>query len=106
MESNELFNTIKLISKKLKEIFNPIQESEIISNFYISLLENQIYRIIFDNFFNNLTEENIKEFNLLTSDIENIMKFTNQVSNHEFANTFDNSYDTTHNHDRNNIHVN
>lgn len=46
------------------------------------------------------------EFDKLVSDIENIMKFTNQVSNHEFANTFDNSYDTTHNHDRNNIHVN
>ena len=46
------------------------------------------------------------EFEKLVSDIENIMKFTDQVANHEFSNTFDNSYDVTHNHDKKNIHVN
>lgn len=74
MESNELFNEIKSISEKLKEIFNPIQESEIISNFYICLLEDQLYRNILANFFNNLTEENIKDCNLLASDIKIIKK--------------------------------
>ena len=43
--------------KKLKEIFNPIQESEIISNFYICLLEDELYRNILENFFNNLTDD-------------------------------------------------
>ena len=74
MKSNELFNEIKSISEKLKEIFNPIQESEIISNFYICLLEDQLYRNILANFFNNLTEENIKDCNLLASDIKIIKK--------------------------------
>ena len=79
MESNELFNEIKSISEKLKEIFNPIQESEIISNFYICLLEDQLYRNILANFFNNLTEENIKECNLLSSDINKIKKDFKQI---------------------------
>ena len=74
MKSNELFNEIKSISEKLKEIFNPIQESEIISNFYICILEDQLYRNILSNFFNNLTEENIKDCNLLASDIKIIKK--------------------------------
>ncbi len=74
MESKKLFNEIKLISTKLKEIFNPIQESEIISNFYICLLEDELYRNILENFFNNLTEENIKECDLLPSDIKEIKK--------------------------------
>ena len=74
MKSNELFNDIKSISEKLKEMFNPIQESEIISNFYICLLEDQLYRNILANFFNNLTEENIKDCNLLASDIKIIKK--------------------------------
>ena len=74
MKSNELFNEIKSISEKLKEMFNPIQESEIISNFYICLLEDQLYRNILANFFNNLTEENIKDCNLLASDIKIIKK--------------------------------
>ena len=74
MKSNELFNEIKSISEKLKEIFNPIQESEIISNFYICILEDQLYRNILANFFNNLTEENIKDCNLLASDIKIIKK--------------------------------
>lgn len=74
MERNELFNEIKSISEKLKEIFNPIQESEIISNFYICILEDQLYRNILANFFNNLTEENIKDCNLLASDIKIIKK--------------------------------
>ena len=74
MKNNELFNDIKSISEKLKEMFNPIQESEIISNFYICLLEDQLYRNILANFFNNLTEENIKDCNLLASDIKIIKK--------------------------------
>ena len=74
MESKKLFNEIKLISTKLKEIFNPIQESEIISNFYICSLEDELYRNILENFFNNLTEENIKECDLLPSDIKEIKK--------------------------------
>ena len=74
MKNNELFNEIKSISEKLKEIFNPIQESEIISNFYICILEDQLYRNILANFFNNLTEENIKDCNLLASDIKIIKK--------------------------------
>lgn len=74
MKNNELFNDIKSISEKLKEIFNPIQESEIISNFYICILEDQLYRNILANFFNNLTEENIKDCNLLASDIKIIKK--------------------------------
>lgn len=74
MKSNELFNEIKSISEILKEIFNPIQESEIISNFYICILEDQLYRNILANFFNNLTEENIKDCNLLASDIKIIKK--------------------------------
>ena len=32
MESNELFDTVKSISKRLKDILNPIQESAIIFN--------------------------------------------------------------------------
>nr|WP_295605147.1 hypothetical protein [uncultured Methanobrevibacter sp.] len=74
MKNNELFNDIKSISEKLKEMFNPIQESEIISNFYICLLEDQLYRNILANFFNNLTEENIKDCNLLALDIKIIKK--------------------------------
>ena len=72
MERNELLNTIKSISKRLKEIFNPIQESTIISEFYISLLDDLVYRNILENFFNNLTEENIEDCNLIISDINKI----------------------------------
>ena len=54
MTNNELFNKIKSISERLKEIFNPIQESEIIYQFYIGLLEDLVYRNIIKNFFNNL----------------------------------------------------
>ena len=74
MESNELFDTVKSISKRLKDILNPIQESAIIFEFYISLLEDLVYRNILENFFNNLTDENIKDCNLLPSDIEIIKK--------------------------------
>lgn len=73
MESNEL-DTIKSISEILKDILNPIQESPIIFEFYISLLEDLVYRNILENFFNNLTDENIKDCNLLPSDIEIIKK--------------------------------
>lgn len=73
MENNELFDEIKSISKNLKEeIFNPIQESEIISEFYISLLDDLLYQNILENFFNKLTEDNIKDCNLVTSDINKI----------------------------------
>ena len=61
MTNNELFDKIKSISTRLKEIFNPINESEIISQFYTGLLEDLVYRNILQNFFNNLTEENIKD---------------------------------------------
>ena len=72
MTNNELFDKIKLISERLKEIFNPINESEIISQFYIGLLDDLVYRNILQNFFNNLTEENIKDCNLNTVDLERI----------------------------------
>ena len=74
MRTNELFDAIKSISKRLKDILNPIQESPIIFEFYISLLEDLLYRNILENFFNNLTDENIKDCNLLPSDIEIIKK--------------------------------
>lgn len=51
MTNNELFDEIKLISERLKEIFNPINESEIISQFYIGLLDDLVYRNILQNFF-------------------------------------------------------
>lgn len=72
MTNNELFDKIKSISTRLKEIFNPINESEIISQFYTGLLEDLVYRNILQNFFNNLTEENIKDCNLNTTDLERI----------------------------------
>lgn len=50
MTNNELFDEIKLISERLKEIFNPINESEIISQFYIGLLDDLVYRNILQNF--------------------------------------------------------
>lgn len=74
MKNNELFNLIKSYSNDLNEIFNPINESTIISNFYINFLEDVLYRNILDNFFNNLTEENINDAKLLSSDIEKIKK--------------------------------
>ena len=81
MESNELFDTIKSISKRLKDILNPIQESPIIFEFYISLLEDLLYRNILENFFNNLTDGNIKDCNLLPSDIEIIKKDFKKIQN-------------------------
>lgn len=72
MTNNELFDKIKSISARLKEIFNPINESEIIYQFYTGLLEDLVYRNILQNFFNNLTEENIKDCNLNTADLERI----------------------------------
>lgn len=51
MTNNELFDKIKSISTRLKEIFNPINESEIISQFYTGLLEDLVYRNILQNFF-------------------------------------------------------
>ena len=43
----------------------------------------------------------------VVSDIQNIMKFTDQVANHEFSNVFANSYDVAHKSIRNdNIHTN
>lgn len=72
MTNSELFNEIKSISERLKEIFNPINESEIISKFYIDLLDDFVYRNILQNFFNNLTEENINDCNLNTTDLERI----------------------------------
>lgn len=65
MTNNELFDEIKLISERLKEIFNPINESEIISQFYIGLLDDLLYRNILQNFFNNLTGWDMKFFNFL-----------------------------------------
>ena len=81
MESNELFDTVKSISKRLKDILNPIQESAIIFEFYISLLEDLVYRNILENFFNNLTDENIKDCDLLPSDIEIIKKDFKKIQN-------------------------
>ena len=72
MTNNELFDKIKSIATRLKEIFNPINESEIIYQFYTGLLEDLVYRNILQNFFNNLTEENIKDCNLNTADLERI----------------------------------
>lgn len=72
MTNNELFDKIKSISTRLKEIFNPINGSEIISQFYTGLLEDLVYRNILQNFFNNLTEENIKDCNLNTTNLERI----------------------------------
>ena len=81
METNELFDAIKSISKRLKDILNPIQESTIIFEFYISLLEDLVYRNILENFFNNLTDENIKDCDLLPSDIEIIKKDFKKIQN-------------------------
>lgn len=81
MESNELFDTIKSISNRLKDIFNPIQKSTIVSEFYIRLLEDLLYRNILENFFSNLTDENIKDCNLLPSDIEIIKKDFKKIQN-------------------------
>ena len=81
MGSNELFDAIKSISKRLKDILNPIQESTIIFEFYISLLEDLVYRNILENFFNNLTDENIKDCDLLLSDIEIIKKDFKKIQN-------------------------
>ena len=81
MESNELFDTVKSISKRLKDILNPIQESTIIFEFYIILLEDLVYRNILENFFNNLTDENIKDCNLLPSDIDIIKKYFKKIQN-------------------------
>ena len=53
MESNELFDAIKSISNDLNGKFNPIQESTIISEFYISFLDDLVYRNILKN--NNKT---------------------------------------------------
>lgn len=81
MESNELFDAIKLISKDLNGKFNSIQESTIISEFYISILDDLVYRNILKNFFNNLTDENIKDCNLLPSDIEIIKNDFKEIQN-------------------------
>lgn len=72
MTNNELFNEVKSISERLKEIFSPIYNSKIISEFYINLLDDLVYRNILENFFNNLTEENNKEYNLNIIDLEKI----------------------------------
>lgn len=72
MTNNELFNEVKSISERLKKIFNPIYNSKIISEFYINLLDDLVYRNILENFFNNLTEENNKEYNLNIIDLEKI----------------------------------
>lgn len=81
MRTNELFDAIKSISKRLKDILNPIQESTIIFEFYISLLEDLVYRNILENFFNNLTDENIKDCDLLPPDIEIIKKDFKKIQN-------------------------
>ena len=81
MESNELFDAIKSISKRLKDIFGSIQESTIISEFYISLLDDLLYRNILENFFNNLTDESIKDCNLLPSDMELIKEDFKKIQN-------------------------
>ncbi len=81
MESNELFNTVKSISKRLKDIFGQIQESTIISEFYISLLDDLLYRNILENFFYNLTDESIKDCNLLPSDMELIKEDFKKIQN-------------------------
>ena len=89
MTNNELFDEIKLISERLKEIFNPINESEIISQFYIGLLDDLLYRNILQNFFNNLTEENIKDCNLNTIDLvacSNVKKRDNEYIKSIFHN--------------------
>ena len=72
MINNEIFNEINSISEILKKKFYPIQESEIIFNFYISILEDMLYRITLKNFFSNLNEENIKECNLNITDLKKI----------------------------------
>ena len=81
MRSNDLFDAIKSIAKRLKDILYPIQESTIIFEFYISLLEDLVYRNILENFFNNLTDENIKDCDLLPSDIEIIKKDFKKIQN-------------------------
>ncbi len=51
MTNNELFNEVKSISERLKEIFSPIYNSKIIFEFYINLLDDLVYRNILENFF-------------------------------------------------------
>ena len=81
MTNNELFNKIKSISERLKEILNPILESKIIYQFYISLLDDLVYRNILENFFNNLTEENVKDCNISTADLKNIKNDFKKIQN-------------------------
>lgn len=81
MMDKELFNKIKLISERLKEIIGPIQKSEIISKFYTDLLDDLLYRNILENFFNNLSEENIKDCNLNMSDLEKIKNNFKKIQN-------------------------
>lgn len=79
MKSNDLLNEIKSVSNELKKIFSPIHESTIISEFYICILENLVYRTIFENFFNNLTKENIEDCNLYASDLIKIKNDFKQI---------------------------
>jgi len=62
-----------------------IDKSEILKLFKLSRLEFQDH-----------------EIPKVVSDIQNIMKFTDRVANHEFSNVFDNSYDVSHRSFRNN----
>ena len=65
-----------------------IDKNEILKLFKLSRLEFQ------DN-----------EIPKVVSDIQNIMKFTDQVANHEFSDIFANSYDNVHNLKRNNNNI-
>lgn len=81
MINDELYSRVKSYSNDLKSIFKPINESTIINNFYINFLDDLVYRAIFENFFSNLTEENIKDCNLDTSDLKEIKNKYEKIQN-------------------------
>jgi hypothetical protein len=78
---NEFLDKLEQLIEQSKEMVSKYEKSVVIQNEAVSIVERFIYSNIISNFERNLTEENIKEFDLSKSDLKKIKK--------EFKDIFD-----------------
>ncbi len=78
---NEFLDKLEQLIEQSKEMVSKYAKSVVIQNEAVSIVEGFFYSNIISNFERNLTEENIKEFDLSKSDLKKINK--------EFKDIFD-----------------
>jgi len=71
---NEFLDKLEKIIEQTENMVSKYSKSVIIQNGAASIVEGFFYSNVISNFKNNLTEENLKEFNLSESDLKKINK--------------------------------